>query len=223
MALLLPNLVRPRTLNSLTRTYSQYDKKRFVEPIYEKKKLDKLEESGKIHSLSYLTVKAARETELYSNFHDIVLEKFQNYIMQGGKKKLAREQLGKALQRIKQVQVEQYNKAGNEAEKSQIVLDPVRVLKQAIENCRPIMKLTSIRRGGSLYQIPCSITDTESVFKAMRWIVHASRDKEGPTNFYVQLANELLDAYNNRGRVVKQKIELHKTCEANRAYAHYRW
>lgn len=26
-----------------------------------------------------------------------------------------------------------------------------------------------------------------------------------------------------QGRVVKKKLELHKQCEANRAYAHYRW
>lgn len=215
--------VRSRAILPLMRTYSQYDKKRFVEPIYDKERIDRLCETGEIKSLKHLTVKAARDNESYSNFHDVVLEKFQNYIMQDGKKQLAREQLEKALQRIKQIQVEQYNKATNEEEKSQIVLDPLRIVKQAIENCRPIMKLCSIRRGGSLYQIPSPISDTESVFRAMRWLVKSSRDKEGPTNFYVQLSNELLDAFNNRGRVVKQKIELHKTCEANRAYAHYRW
>lgn len=26
-----------------------------------------------------------------------------------------------------------------------------------------------------------------------------------------------------QGRVIKKKHELHKQCEANRAYAHYRW
>jgi small subunit ribosomal protein S7 len=34
---------------------------------------------------------------------------------------------------------------------------------------------------------------------------------------------ELIDAANNKGRVIKRKQELHKQCEANRAYAHYRW
>jgi small subunit ribosomal protein S7 len=37
------------------------------------------------------------------------------------------------------------------------------------------------------------------------------------------LANELIDAYNNTGSVVKKREETHKMAQANRAFAHLRW
>ena len=38
-----------------------------------------------------------------------------------------------------------------------------------------------------------------------------------------KLANELLDASNNRGSAMKKKEETHKMAEANKAFSHYRW
>ncbi|HDH96797.1 MAG TPA: 30S ribosomal protein S7, partial [Proteobacteria bacterium] len=38
-----------------------------------------------------------------------------------------------------------------------------------------------------------------------------------------KLADELIDAYYNRGASVKKKEEVHRMAEANRAFAHYRW
>ena len=38
-----------------------------------------------------------------------------------------------------------------------------------------------------------------------------------------RLANELIDAFENKGNSVKKKDEVHKMAEANRAFAHYRW
>lgn len=57
----------------------------------------------------------------------------------------------------------------------------------------------------------------------MKWIVEAAKDKDKPIHFPEKLALELLDASENQGRVVKRKQDLHKQCEANRAYAHYRF
>ena len=38
-----------------------------------------------------------------------------------------------------------------------------------------------------------------------------------------RLANELLDASQNRGVAVKKREDTLKMAEANRAFAHYRW
>src|SRR5579875_2925021 len=38
-----------------------------------------------------------------------------------------------------------------------------------------------------------------------------------------KLANELLDAANNRGASIKKKEDVHRMAEANKAFAHYRW
>ena len=38
-----------------------------------------------------------------------------------------------------------------------------------------------------------------------------------------RVANEIFDAFNNKGNAVKKREETHKMAEANRAFAHYRW
>ena len=38
-----------------------------------------------------------------------------------------------------------------------------------------------------------------------------------------KLSAELLDAYGNAGGAMKKKEDLHKTAEANKAFAHFRW
>lgn len=58
---------------------------------------------------------------------------------------------------------------------------------------------------------------------AMKWLIVEATEKERNTHFPEKLAAEILDAYNNTGKVVKRKQDLHKQCEANRAFAHYRW
>jgi small subunit ribosomal protein S7 len=38
-----------------------------------------------------------------------------------------------------------------------------------------------------------------------------------------RLAGELIDAAGSTGGAMKKREEVHKTAEANRAFAHYRW
>jgi small subunit ribosomal protein S7 len=38
-----------------------------------------------------------------------------------------------------------------------------------------------------------------------------------------RLANEILDASNNRGGSVKKKEDTHRMAEANKAFSHFRW
>lgn len=72
-------------------------------------------------------------------------------------------------------------------------------------------------------KVPVPITHNRSQFISMNWIIDAAKDKERTIHFPEKLAYELIDASNNAGRVVKKKQDLHKQCEANRAFAHYRW
>ena len=37
------------------------------------------------------------------------------------------------------------------------------------------------------------------------------------------LAQEIVDAYNNTGSVVRKKEDTHRMAQANRAFAHLRW
>ena len=38
-----------------------------------------------------------------------------------------------------------------------------------------------------------------------------------------RVANEIFDAFNNKGNAVKKREETHKMAEANRAFSHFRW
>ena len=56
----------------------------------------------------------------------------------------------------------------------------------------------------------------------MRWLIqHAARRGEKTMN--MRLANEFMDAAQNRGSAIKKKDDTHRMAEANKAFAHYRW
>lgn len=74
-----------------------------------------------------------------------------------------------------------------------------------------------------LFKVPVPLTAKESQFRSMKWLIEAINTKDRRVHFPESLAHEMIDAANNTGRVVKRKQDLHKQCEANRAYAHYRW
>ena len=38
-----------------------------------------------------------------------------------------------------------------------------------------------------------------------------------------RVANEIIDAFNNKGNAVKKREETHKMADANRAFSHFRW
>lgn len=194
----------------------------FIEPIFKKDKQTIIFDSGEAQKLAHIPIKAARNNDTASIFHDDRLSKFTNYVMRGGQKRLARELVVKGFENIKRIQLERYNLAEAD-EKAKIETDPLKILHLAVENCRPLLQLTPIKRGGSTYQVPIPITEKRSYFVAMRWLIEAAREKERTVHFPEKVAWELLDAAANTGKVVKKKQDLHKQCEANRAYAHYRW
>lgn len=195
----------------------------YVPPVYKKQAQAELYETGEAAKLAHLPILPARNNDSCSIFHDERLSKFTNYVMMSGRKVLAKELVEKTFENIKRMQLQKYNKAETEEEKSKIETNPLTILHKAIENCRPLLNVAPIKRGGVKYQVPVPITEKHSYYLSCKWIVEASREKESRVHLPDKLAYELLDAANNQGRVVKRKHDLHKLCEANRAYAHYRW
>ena len=195
----------------------------FTEPIVKKEDIQKLKDEDKFHELAHRKIKAAKTNLTSSSLQDPILSKFINYIMEGGQKELARELIEKTFLNIKRTQLERYNLAKMDEEREAIELNPRKILHQAIENCRPLMILINVKRGGTNYKVPIPITEKRSYFLSMKWLIEAANDKAQTIHFPEKMAWELLDAANNTGRVVKRKHDLHKDCEANRAYAHYRW
>lgn len=73
-------------------------------------------------------------------------------------------------------------------------------------------------------QVPVPLTDRRRRFLAMKWMITECREnKPRRTLMPEKLSDELLEAFHNRGPVIKRKHNMHKMAEANRALAHYRW
>ncbi len=135
-----------------------------------------------------------------------VVTKFINNIMKRGKRRLAEGIFYEALKTI-------------ETRSKQ---EPMSVFKKAIDNVKPSLEVKSRRVGGSTYQVPIEVRPERRLSLAMRWILIASKARSENT-MALRLANELTDAYNNRGAAVKKKDDTHRMAEANKAFAHYRW
>ncbi len=100
--------------------------------------------------------------------------------------------------------------------------DPLKVFKKAIDNVKPTLEVKSRRVGGSNYQVPIEVRPERRTALALRWLANFARARPEKT-MVEKLANELLDASQNRGVAVKKREDTHRMAEANKAFAHYRW
>jgi small subunit ribosomal protein S7 len=100
--------------------------------------------------------------------------------------------------------------------------DPVDLLLGALENIRPRLEVKSRRVGGATYPVPVEISFERQESLAFRWLIAAADSRKG-TPMREALAQEIIEAYNNTGSVVKKREDTHKMAQANRAFAHLRW
>ncbi|VVC93691.1 unnamed protein product [Leptidea sinapis] len=204
------------------RLYAKYFPDFFQNPIFRKEDQAKLIENNELSKYTTVPVLPPSASETSMHF-DPLVNKVINHIMKDGNKKLARSLLEKAFENVKRKQIERYHLAKTPEQKAKIELDPKNILHKAVENSKPMLQLLPIKRGGITYQVPGPITEHRSLFLAIKWLLEATTEKERTVHFPEQFAWEIMDAANNTGKVVKRKQDLHRLCEANRAYAHYRW
>ena len=140
-------------------------------------------------------------------FNDRVLSRFINIVMNDGKKSIAEKIVYKALE-IASNKLKEKNS-----------LD---LFKTALNNVKPGVEVRSRRVGGATYQVPVEVRNERALALAIRWIVDSSR-KRSEKSMTHRLAQELIDANENKGASVKKREDTHKMAEANRAFAHYRW
>ncbi|XP_006018322.1 28S ribosomal protein S7, mitochondrial isoform X2 [Alligator sinensis] len=168
-------------------------------------------------------IKAAPSSVTSSVFSDPLISKFINMMMKHGNKILARNIMMQTLEAIKRKQMKKYHEASEE-EKVNIECNPYTIFHQAVNNCKPIIGLGKIKRGGKVYQIPTPIKENHQRFLAMKWLITECRENKHYRTFMPEkLSQELLLAFHNDGPVIKKKQNLHKMAEGNRAYAHFRW
>lgn len=141
-----------------------------------------------------------------AKFSDKVVTKFMNNIMEDGKKAVAEKIVYSAFD-IMTTKSKQ---------------DALKVFHEAIENVKPLVEVRSRRVGGATYQVPVEVRSDRRQALAIRWIVDAAK-KRSETTMTEKLANELLDAFANKGSAVKKREDTHKMAEANKAFSHYKF
>ena len=139
-------------------------------------------------------------------FHSEIVSKFINSIMYDGKRSTAEKILYGAFDVIQK-------KVGSE---------PVKVFHEALENVQPQLEVRSRRVGGATYQVPMEVRPKRAQTLAMKWIVDCAVKRNEKT-MRERVANEIIDAFNNKGNAVKKREETHKMADANRAFSHFRW
>lgn len=140
-------------------------------------------------------------------YNDFIVARFIRKLMVGGKKNTAERILYSAFDQLKE-------KVSGE--------EPLTVFKKAVENCKPSLEVRSRRVGGATYQVPVDVRPARCLTLSMRWLVAYARER-GEKSMSTRLANELADAYNNRGNSVKKKEDIHRMADANKAFSHYNW
>ena len=139
-------------------------------------------------------------------YKDLVLAKFMNRIMIDGKKSVSEKIVYGAFDIV-----------SKKTDKS-----PIDFFHEALNNVKPSLEVRSRRVGGATYQVPMEVRPKRAQALAMKWIVE-SANKRNEKTMRERVANEILDAFSNKGNSVKKREETHKMAEANKAFAHYRY
>ena len=137
------------------------------------------------------------------------IAKLINKIMRDGKKSIAQKQVYAMLDQVK----------------AKTKLDPLTVLRQALDNIKPNMEVRSRRVGGAAYQVPMPVRGDRRDSLGVRWLIAAAQARPNREfhHFSEKLTAEILDAANNQGGAVDKKNQIHKMAEANKAFAHFHW
>jgi len=139
-------------------------------------------------------------------YNDLIVAKFINQVMRRGKKTIARKIVYGAFNIIK--------------EKTK--KEPLEIFEQALRNTSPLLEVKSKRIGGATYQVPREVKRERRLTLAMRWLIKATKARKGKP-MREKLAEELIEASENRGAAIKKKEDTHRMAEANRAFAHFAW
>ncbi len=141
-----------------------------------------------------------------SVYESLKVAKLINYVMDSGKKTIARKVVYDCFVFLK--------------EKTKT--EPLEVFELALKNTTPAMEVRSRRVGGANYQVPREVRPERQRSLSMKWIVEAARSKKGKP-MHEKLAEEIIAASKNEGEAVKKRENTHKMAEANKAFAHFAW
>ena len=139
-------------------------------------------------------------------YQDILVSRFINSLLKGGKKHTARGILYGAFTLIEE-------KTKNK---------PLDVFKKAVNNASPMIEVRARRVGGATYQVPTEVRPERRTALAIRWLIGYAKERSD-TSMAQKLAAELMAAATGEGGAIKKKDDVHRMAEANKAFAHFKW
>jgi len=139
-------------------------------------------------------------------FHDTLVTKFVNYLMEQGKKSVAYGIFYDAVALVEK----KTNESGLE------------VWKRAMNNLMPAVEVKSRRVGGATFQVPVEIRPDRRVNLSIKWMIDYSRMR-GEKTMMDRLAAEIIAASKGEGAAIKKKDDTHRMAEANKAFSHFRF
>lgn len=140
-----------------------------------------------------------------SKYNEVVITRFVNRLMKGGKKSTVTKSLYKSFDVIQK----------------KLNRDPLEVFKAALDNATPRIEVRSKRIGGATYQIPSEVNPRRATALALKWF-NIAIEKSNAKDLVSKLSEVIIDSMNNKGWAVKKREEVFKMAEANKAFAHYR-
>jgi small subunit ribosomal protein S7 len=147
-----------------------------------------------------------REAVADPKYDSVLVTRFINTIMKRGKRSIAENAFYGAMDVVEK-------KMGQEA---------MAVLKQAMNNVKPVLEVKSRRVGGANYQVPVEVRPERRNALATRWLISFAQARSDHS-FAEKFAAEIMAAAKNEGGAVKKREDTHRMAEANKAFAHYRW
>jgi small subunit ribosomal protein S7 len=138
-------------------------------------------------------------------YNSETVSKLINYVMQDGKKAVARKTVYQALEELGK----------------QTKSEPVSALQHAIDNVKPKIEVKARRVGGANYQVPVPVSGNRQLALTFRWIINTARDGRGNKPFWKSLATELAAAHKGEGNAIKKKQDVERQADANRAFSQF--
>ncbi|MFI4847120.1 MAG: 30S ribosomal protein S7 [Candidatus Carsonella ruddii] len=138
-------------------------------------------------------------------YGSFLFSKFINYIMKNGKKQIAQKIFYYSI-----------NLISIKLKKNFFFL-----FKKILLNTQPIFEIKKRKIGGTNYSIPFKINLKRSLMFSMKWIIKNSK-KRNENGFKNKLVGELIDSYYNNSLTIKQKNNILKMSEQNKAYSNFK-
>lgn len=98
--------------------------------------------------------------------------------------------------------------------------EPLVILSQSLNNCKPFCEIKSVRISGSNYKVPIETTIKRQKILICKWILN-NASKRSQKNISINLADEIFDTYNFSSKTIKECEDFHKMAEANKMYIRF--